>query len=96
MFPVVRRHFSIPASVRGPVLAPPCSRQRVYRRVRLLHIAGARQGLPDLVLAPHRGDAAGLPLQDGPLHLLHCCDTDVKLRMGSVVISQDSVELARL
>ena len=41
-FQFLRRHFSRPSEVVGPVLAPPCSRQRVYRPVLLLHIAGAR------------------------------------------------------
>jgi hypothetical protein len=52
--PCVVRAFrmrSNPSDVRGPVLAPPC----------ILHfpqaIAGALQGLPVLVRAPHRGEA---------------------------------------
>jgi hypothetical protein len=52
--PCVVRAFrmrSNPSAVRGPVLAPPC----------ILHfpqaIAGALQGLPVLVRAPHRGEA---------------------------------------
>ena len=52
--PCVVRAFrmrSNPSDVRGPVLAPPC----------ILHfpqaIAGALQGMPVLVRAPHRGEA---------------------------------------
>jgi hypothetical protein len=52
--PCVVRAFrmrSSPSAVRGPVLAPPC----------ILHfpqaIAGALQGMPVLVRAPHRGEA---------------------------------------
>ena len=52
--PCVVRAFrmrSNPSAVRGPVLAPPC----------ILHfpqaIAGALQGMPVLVRAPHRGEA---------------------------------------
>jgi hypothetical protein len=52
--PCVVRAFrmrSNPWDVRGPVLAPPC----------ILHfpqaIAGALQGMPVLVRAPHRGEA---------------------------------------
>ena len=43
-------------SAEGPVLAPPCMRQRPF------FIAGARQGQPARVLAPQRGAAFGLPL----------------------------------
>jgi hypothetical protein len=45
-----------PSGVRGPVLAPPCMRQRPFR------IAGLLQGQPRRVLAPQRGAALGLPL----------------------------------
>ena len=69
----------------GQVLGPPCSRQRVYRPVLLLHIAGARHGLPDLVLAPQRGLEEGSPLQDGPFRLSRCSETGATLCMGSVV-----------
>ena len=55
------RDRSRPSAVFGPVDAPPCSRQRVYLWVRLLHIAGAWQGPPLLVLAPHRGEDCGSP-----------------------------------
>ena len=55
--PCVVRAFrmrSNPSDVRGPVLAPPC----------ILHfpqaIAGALQGMPVLVRAPHRGDVCNL------------------------------------
>ena len=47
-----RRLRSRPSIVRGPVLAPPCSRQRPFG------IAAAWQGLPvRLDRAPHRGAA---------------------------------------
>src|SRR4029450_2776365 len=39
---------SIPATVLGPVLSPPCSRQRPF------FMAGHWQGVPFRVLAPHR------------------------------------------
>ena len=45
-----------PASVRGPVLAPPCIRQRPLR------MAGPLQGVPFRVLAPHRGAVLGSPV----------------------------------
>lgn len=55
-----------PSSVRGPVLLPPCRRQRPLR------MAGARQGQPvRRVRAPHRGARLGfprgLPLRSGPV-----------------------------
>jgi hypothetical protein len=80
-----RRHFSRPSGVRGSVLAPPCSRQRVYRPLVLLHIAGARHGLPDLVLAPQRGLEEGSPLQDRPFPLYRCSETGAMLCIGSAV-----------
>ena len=42
-------------SAEGPVLAPPCMRQRPF------FIAGLLQGQPARVFAPHRGAAFGLP-----------------------------------
>ena len=42
-------------SAQGPVLAPPCMRQRPF------FIAGPLQGQPAWVFAPHRGAAFGLP-----------------------------------
>jgi hypothetical protein len=84
-FQFVRRHISRHSGVVGPVLAPPCSRQRVYRPVLVLHIAGARHSLPDLVLAPQRGLEEGSPLQDGPFRLFRCSETGATLCMGSVV-----------
>jgi hypothetical protein len=48
-----------PSGVRGPVLAPPCMRQRP------LLIAGAWQGQPVRVFAPQRG--ARFRLRHGPL-----------------------------
>lgn len=45
-----------PSGVRGPVLFPPCRRQR-----RRLRIAGQRQPVPRRVLAPHRGAVEGSP-----------------------------------
>jgi hypothetical protein len=51
------RIFALPASVRGPVLGPPCIRQRP------LGIAAARHGAPDRVLAPQRGALPGLPVR---------------------------------
>ena len=48
----------MPSAVRGPVLRPPCMRQRSFPLR-----AGARQGQPARVRAPHRGIRArvGLP-----------------------------------
>ena len=48
--------------MRGPVLRPPCMRQRSLPR-----IAGARQGQPARVRAPQRGASArlGLPRRFG-------------------------------
>ena len=53
-----RRSRASPSSVRGPVLRPPCMRQRNRPR-----IAGARHGQPARVRAPHRGarPRLGLP-----------------------------------
>ena len=45
----------MPSGVRGPVLGPPCIRQRP------LAIAGCRHDLPLRVLAPHRGAFIGSP-----------------------------------
>ena len=54
----------------GPVLAPPCMRQRPFP------IAGARQAQPARVFAPHRGAAfglpRGLPLRRAPLGFSRC------------------------
>ncbi len=46
-----------PSIVRGPVDSPPCMRQRPLTGpfLFLFHTAGARQGVPFLVLAPHFG-----------------------------------------
>ena len=46
-----------PSIVRGPVDSPPCMRQRPLTGpfLFLFHTAGARQGVPFLVLAPHLG-----------------------------------------
>jgi len=44
-----------PAPVRGPVLAPPCIRQRPLR------MAGPLHRVPFHVLAPHRGAVLGSP-----------------------------------
>ncbi len=46
-----RRHRSKPSTVRGPVLAPPCIRQRPFA------MPGPWQGAPVRVLAPQRGAA---------------------------------------
>ena len=54
-FQRARRERSKPSGVRGPVLAPPCIRQRPLR------IAGARHFSPCRVLAPHRGAVFGSP-----------------------------------
>ena len=48
--------FARPCSVRGPELAPPCSRQRPFRL-----FAGRRHAVPRRVLAPQR-----CPGQSGP------------------------------
>ncbi len=45
------RQRSRPSGVRGPVLLPPCIRQRPFG------IPGPKQGVPRRVLAPHRGVA---------------------------------------
>jgi hypothetical protein len=52
------RRRARPASVRGPVLRPPCIRQRVFP-----WMAGERQGQPARVRAPQRGESPrfGLP-----------------------------------
>ena len=55
-FQLARRERSNPAAVRGPVLAPPCIRQRP------LCIAGALHSSPFRVLAPHRGAVLGSPV----------------------------------
>jgi len=54
------RIASRPAVVRGPVLSPPCSRQRPFRAWSLprSHTAGARHGRPLRVRAPQRGRSA--------------------------------------
>ena len=49
------RMRSRPSRVRGPVDLPPCNRHRPF------FMAGARQGIPRLVLAPHRGALAKSP-----------------------------------
>jgi hypothetical protein len=54
-------HFDFPASVRGPVDAPPCNLQRRRLPVRGLTIAGHWQRVPRLVFAPQRRARAGLP-----------------------------------
>jgi hypothetical protein len=54
-FQRARRDRARPSEVRGPVLAPPCIRQRPLR------IAGAIHSLPCRVLAPHRGAFFGSP-----------------------------------
>jgi hypothetical protein len=46
---------SKPSGVRGPVLGPPCIRQRPFG------IAGLLHGVPALVRAPQRGALSGLP-----------------------------------
>ncbi len=48
-FQLALRLRSKPSDVRGPVLFPPCSRQRPFA------IAGPLQGVPHRVLAPQRG-----------------------------------------
>ena len=54
-----------PSGVVGPVDLPPCRRQRVYRPVRSLHMAGARQIVPLRVHAPQRA----IPVRGtGPAH----------------------------
>lgn len=47
---------AFPSSVFGPVLGPPCMRQRPFG------IAGPRQQPPERVLAPQRGALAGFPV----------------------------------
>jgi len=74
-----------PSAVRGPVDAPPCTRQRVYRRVRLLHIAGARQGVPPRVFAPQRGDFDGSPGEFPCLSVAARFATESSLCIGSDV-----------
>jgi hypothetical protein len=54
-FQFARFERANPISVRGPVLVPPCIRQR------LLSIAGPMQRVPLRVLAPHRGAMLGSP-----------------------------------
>jgi len=54
-FQFARRDRAKPSGVRGPVLAPPCIRQRPLR------IAGARHFFPRRVLAPHLGARFGSP-----------------------------------
>jgi hypothetical protein len=57
-----------PSGVRGPVLAPPCSRHRV-----LFRMAGQRHGVPFRALAPHRaifGSPGGLPFWSHPRGLV--------------------------
>ena len=51
---------SRPTLVLGPVLSPPCSRQRPFRAWSLprSHTAGARHGRPLRVRAPQRGRSA--------------------------------------
>ena len=51
------RKRASPSGVCGPVLRPPCMRQRSLPR-----IAGARQGQPARVRAPQRGASARLGL----------------------------------
>jgi hypothetical protein len=55
-FQFARRDRARPFRVRGPVLAPPCIRQRP------LCMAGALHGVPLRVLAPHRGAVLGSPV----------------------------------
>jgi len=59
-----RRIASSPSDVRGPVLGPPCLRQRP------LAMAGATQAVPRLVLAPHLAacvkSPGGLPFFNQP------------------------------
>src|SRR5271166_4777847 len=55
-FQLARLERAKPALVRGPVLAPPCIRQRPLR------IAGPLHGVPLRVLAPHRGAMPGSPV----------------------------------
>lgn len=50
-----RRDLAKPSGVRGPVLAPPCIRQRPLR------IAGDWHAVPRRVLAPHLGALFGSP-----------------------------------
>ena len=54
-FQFALRARSKPSGVLGPVLAPPCIRQRPFR------MAGPSQGVPRRVLAPHLGALLGLP-----------------------------------
>src|SRR5947207_1036107 len=64
-FQFARRDRAKPSGVRGPVLAPPCIRQRP------LDIPGARHSLPRRVLAPHLealfGSPGRLPFFSHPL-----------------------------
>jgi hypothetical protein len=50
-----QRSCANPSGVLGPVLAPPCIRQRPFRMV------GPLQGAPCLVFAPHLGALLGSP-----------------------------------
>lgn len=53
----------MPALLRGPVLLPPCIRQRLFA------IAGARQAVPMRVFAPHLSHFAKFgTLPAKPLH----------------------------
>jgi hypothetical protein len=54
-FQRARRDLASPSGVREPVLAPPCIRHLP------LHIAGALQGVPRRVLAPHLAAVFGSP-----------------------------------
>jgi len=54
-FQLARLERAKPLFVRGPVLVPPCIRQRPLGR------AGPLQGAPFRVLAPHRGALLGSP-----------------------------------
>src|SRR5208282_2184533 len=56
------RRSAKPLGVRGPVLRPPCMRQRS-----LPWIAGARQGQPERVRAPQRAARARVGLPRGIL-----------------------------
>jgi hypothetical protein len=53
-FQLARRLRASPSAVRGPVLRPPCMRQRPF------FIAGEAQVLPSRRFAPHLGAACAL------------------------------------
>ena len=75
-----RRERSFPSGVRGPVLFPPCRRQRPF------FIAGAWQGVPRRVLAPQRGAFEGSPTGLPFLRNRNSCGSGGRVVWGSVTV----------